>query len=139
MAAFAYLRARDGIVYTRDFVCPHCDVYQENWHGRSVLSTMAGVLPGELLGTAPDADYALFRTEDVHSEYPVEEDNWISGAEVADSLGCDLLNTSLGYTVFDDSTMDHTYDQLDGATVRISIAANIALRKGMIPVNSAGN
>ncbi len=139
LEAFATLRARNGIVYTRDIVCPHCDVYDQHWHGRSVLSTMAGVLPGRLLGTAPDADYALFRTEDVHSEYPVEEDNWISGAEVADSLGCDLLNTSLGYTVFDDSTMDHTYAQLDGNTVRMSIAANIALRKGMIPVNSAGN
>ncbi len=139
LEAFDPLRARGGIVYTRDIVCAYCNVYQEHWHGRSVLSTMAGVLPGRLLGTAPDANYALIRTEDVNSEYPVEEDNWISGAELADSLGCDLLNTSLGYTVFDDNTMDHTYAQLDGITTRMSLAATIALLKGMIPVNSAGN
>jgi subtilisin family serine protease len=100
---------------------------------------MAGHLEGQLLGTAPQADYVLLRTEDVHSEYPVEEDNWISGAELADSLGCDVLNTSLGYTTFDDSTMDHRYADLDGQTLRMSIAANIASRKGMIPVQSAGN
>jgi len=92
-----------------------------------------------LLGTAPEADYVLLRTEDTGTEFPVEEDNWIAGAELADSLGCDVLNTSLGYTTFDDSTMDHSYADLDGQTLRISIAANIASRKGMIPVNSAGN
>ena len=97
------------------------------------------VLKGNSLGTAPAADYALIRTENVDTEYPVEEDNWVVGAELADSLGCDVLNTSLGYTEFDDSTMDHTYADLDGRTLRISIAAGIASRKGMVPVNSAGN
>ncbi len=137
--AFAELRARNGIRATLDVVCQHCDVFQEHWHGRSVLSMMAGELPGEMLGSAPHADYVLMRTEDVYTEYPVEEENWIRGAEFADSIGCDVLNTSLGYTQFDDSTMDHTYADLDGATIRISIAAGIASRKGMIPVQSAGN
>ena len=139
MEAFAELRARNGILLTGDIVCPFCNVYQQHWHGRSVLSVLAGHLPGKLMGTAPNADYILLRTEDVNFENPVEEDNWIRGAEIADSIGCDVLNTSLGYTEFDDSTMDNSYNELDGATYRISIAAGIAARKGMIPVQSAGN
>ncbi len=139
MAAFAELHASYGILLARDIVCPACNVYDQHWHGRSVLSVLAGQLPGKLMGTAPDADYILLRTEYTDTEYPVEEDNWIRGAEIADSIGCDVLNTSLGYTQFDDSTMDHHYADLDGAATRISIAAGIAARKGMIPVQSAGN
>lgn len=137
--AFEAVRQRGGIVTTRDLVTHDGDVYADHWHGRAVLSCMAARLDSQLIGTAPEADYVLLRTEEVATEYPVEEDHWITGAELADSLGCDVLNTSLGYTTFDDSTMDHTYDQLDGMTLRISIAANIASRKGMVPVNSAGN
>jgi hypothetical protein len=138
-AAFAAVRDRNGIVLTRDLVDGDENVYDEHTHGRSVLSCMAANLEGQLVGTAPGADYVLLRTEEVETEYPVEEDNWVMGAELADSLGCDVLNTSLGYTQFDDSTMDHSYADLDGRTLRISIAAGIASRKGMIPVNSAGN
>ena len=137
--AFQSLRDRDGIVLTRDLVRHDGDVFDDHYHGRSVLSCMAADLDGVILGTAPSAYYVLIRTENAESEYPVEEDNWIAGAELADSIGCDVLNTSLGYTTFDDSTMDHTYAQLDGQTLRISIAANIAVQKGMIPVHSAGN
>lgn len=139
LPAFAELRARNGIVFTRDLAYYDGDVYHDHWHGRSVLSCIAGHLPGQLLGTAPGVDVALLRTEVAETEYPWEEDNWVSGAELADSLGCDVLNSSLGYTQFDDSTMDHAYADLDGLTLRISIAAGIAARKGMIPVNSAGN
>ncbi len=139
MAAFTHLNERNGIILTDDVVCPHCNVFNEHSHGRSVLSVLAGVLPGKLMGTAPNAEYILVRTEDVYSEYPVEEDNWVRGAEIADSIGCDVLNTSLGYTEFDDSTMNHTLADMDGMTTRISIAAGIASRKGMIPVQSAGN
>lgn len=139
LPAFAALRARNGIVLTRDLAYNDGDVYHDHWHGRSVLSCIAGQLPGQLLGTAPAVNVALLRTEVAESEFPWEEDNWVSGAELADSLGCDILNSSLGYTQFDDSTMDHTYADLDGVTLRISLAAGIASRKGMIPVNSAGN
>jgi serine protease AprX len=139
LAGFSELLDREGIVFTRDMVDHDGDVYQDHWHGRSVLSCMAAVVPGELVGTAPLADYALVRTEEVGSEYLVEEDHWISGAEVLDSLGCDILNTSLGYTVFDDSLQNHVYEELDGSTIRISIAGGIASSKGMIPVTSAGN
>ncbi|MBK7945865.1 MAG: S8 family serine peptidase [Flavobacteriales bacterium] len=131
--------AREGIVLTRDMVSHDGDVYDDHWHGRSVLSCMAGILPGYLQGTAPLADYALLRTEEVAYELVIEEDNWVAGAEVLDSLGADVLNTSLGYTTFDDPSHDHSYADMDGATSRMSIAAGIASRKGMIPVQSAGN
>ncbi|HPF91222.1 MAG TPA: S8 family serine peptidase [Flavobacteriales bacterium] len=137
--AFEAVRERGGILGAWDLVDHDADVYDDHWHGRSVLSCMAARLDSQLIGTAPEADYVLIRTETVQSEYPVEEDNWVSGVELADSLGCDVLNTSLGYTTFDDSTMDHIYAMLDGQTLRCSIAANIASRKGMVPVLSAGN
>lgn len=139
IAAFDALRARGGIRATSDQVDHDGEVYLDHWHGRSVLSCMAAVVDGALIGTAPQADYVLVRTENAASEYLGEEDNWISGAEFCDSLGVDILNTSLGYTTFDDSLQNHTYAELDGATARISIAAGIAARKGMIPVLSAGN
>lgn len=139
LAAFDDLRGREGIVLARDMVSHDGDVYGDHWHGRSVLSCMAGILPGFLQGTAPLADYALLRTEEVAFEMVVEEDNWIAGAELLDSLGADVLNTSLGYTTYDDSLQSHTYADMDGATARISIAAGMAAQKGMIPVCSAGN
>ncbi|MFT3885184.1 MAG: S8 family serine peptidase [Flavobacteriales bacterium] len=139
LPAFEALRARNGIVLTRDIVQPDGNVYTAHGHGRSVLSLMAGHVNGVLEGTAPAAEYVLVRTENADSESIVEEDNWVVGAELCDSIGCDVLNTSLGYTTFDDSTQDHTYAEMDGRTTRISIAAGIASRKGMIPVNSAGN
>ena len=139
LPAFDDLRAREGIILTRDMVNHDGDVFADHWHGRSVLSFMAGILPDFLQGTAPLADYVLLRTEEASTEYIVEEDNWVAGAELCDSLGCDVLNTSLGYTTFDDSLQDHTYADMDGQTTRMSIAAGIAAQKGMIPVQSAGN
>lgn len=139
LEAFQHLFAKGQIKATYDFVAKETDVYDDHSHGMYVLSCMAGILERHLIGTAPGADYILLRTEDAGSEYIIEEDNWVAGAEFADSAGCDILNTSLGYTVFNDSTQDHSYADLDGATTRISIAAGIAAQKGMIPVNSAGN
>jgi len=139
LPGLATLRARNGIVLAHDMVEPGGNVYAAHYHGRSVLSVMAGEVEGKLIGTAPLADYVLVRTEDVGSEYLVEEDNWVSGVELCDSIGCDVLNTSLGYTTFDDSTQNHSYADLNGLTSRMTLAADIAARKGMIPVNSAGN
>ncbi|HEY0978351.1 MAG TPA: S8 family serine peptidase, partial [Flavobacteriales bacterium] len=136
---FAALRDQGGIAFTKDFVQAGGNVFLTHNHGRMVLSVMAAEIPGRLRGTAPNARYALARTENAENEYLLEEDNWVSGAEWCDSLGCDVLNTSLGYTTFDDPTQDHTYADLDGNTTRISIAARIASERGMIPVNSAGN
>jgi serine protease AprX len=91
------------------------------------------------VGTAPKAFYWLLRSEDTGSEFPIEEDNWIAAAEFADSVGADVINSSLGYTVFDDDNMSHTYEQMDGNTCRVTIGADLAVSKGMIVVNSAGN
>ncbi len=137
--AFAELYAENRIIATRDFVDGDEDVYIGSNHGTSVLSTIALNLPGTMVGTAPDADFILLRTEYGPSELIIEEENWIAGAEFADSMGADLLTTSLGYTTYDDSTMSHTISELDGNTIRITRGADVAASKGMIVVNSAGN
>lgn len=127
------------VLGTRDFVNPNSDVYTEHSHGMMVLSTMGGYLPGELIGTAPEAFYWLLRTEDAASEYLIEEDNWVAGAEFADSLGADIINSSLGYYEFDDSAMNHTYADMDGNTTRVTRGANMAASKGILVFSSAGN
>lgn len=118
-------------------------IYSEHAHGAMVLSTMVGHLDASgdepYLGTAPDAAYVLFRTEDVHWEHLVEEYHWVSAAERADSMGCDVLNTSLGYSLFDDAAANHSPAELDGNTFRITQASDIAATKGMLVLNSAGN
>jgi hypothetical protein len=92
-----------------------------------------------ILGTAPAADFALFVTEDVKSEYRIEEYNWLFGAEKADSLGADIIHTSVGYNVFSDSQMNYTKAQMDGKTAIITQAANLAADKGIFVVASVGN
>lgn len=139
IAAFDSLRNTNRILGTRDFVDPKSNIYDQNYHGMAVLSCMGGNVPGSLIGTAPDASFYLFRTEDVSTEYLIEEDNWAAAAEYADSLGVDLINSSLGYNQFNDSKMDHTYTDLDGKTTRVTKAANMAFRKGILVFASAGN
>ena len=114
-------------------------LFAHHRHGTSVLGTMAGFLEDSLIGTAPDATYVLYRTEDAYSEYLIEEDYWVAAAEHADSVGVDLINTSLGYSLFDDSTMNHTPDDLNGVTTRISQAMTWAAQRGILCVTSAGN
>lgn len=139
LAAFDSLRTRNGILGTRDFVAGGTSVYEDDAHGMSALSCMAAVVPSVMVGSAPQADYWLLRTEDVGSETPSEEYNWIRGAEFADSVGADILSTSLGYTTFDNVAYNHTYSGLNGKTYPMSIAATMAVRKGMFVLNSAGN
>lgn len=114
-------------------------LFAHHRHGTAVLGTMAGYWKDHLIGTAPDATYILYRTEDAYSEYLIEEDYWVAAAEHADSAGVDLMNTSLGYSLFDDSTMNHVYDELNGTTTRISQAATWAAQKGILCTTSAGN
>ncbi len=137
--AFDSLWANNQILGTRDFVNPGGDVFQEHYHGAMVLSTIGANLPGQMVGTAPKADFWLIRTEDGDTEYLIEELNWVAGAEFADSVGVDVINTSLGYSEFDDPVQNHTYDDMDGNTTPISIGADIAASRGMLCVNSAGN
>ncbi|MDD5570221.1 MAG: S8 family serine peptidase [Bacteroidales bacterium] len=112
---------------------------QKHTHGTWVLSIMGANKPGSIIGTAPLANYYLLVTEDASSEYVVEEDFWVSGAEYADSVGSDIINSSLGYLDFDDSLQNHTYSDLDGKTTVAAKGANFAFSKGMIVVVSAGN
>ncbi|NQV02619.1 MAG: S8 family serine peptidase, partial [Bacteroidia bacterium] len=108
-------------------------------HGMKVLSIMGGNVPGQLIGTAPGASYWLLRSEDTDSEYLVEEYNWVSAAAFADSVGADIINSSLGYTVFYDSVQNHTCADMTGNTTPVTRGANIAFSKGILVVNSAGN
>lgn len=137
--AFDSLRRSGRILGTWDFVAGEASVNEDDAHGANCLSIMASNLPGILVGTAPAASYWLFRTEDVASEYPVEEHFWAVGAERADSLGADMISSSLGYYDFDQSAFDYRYAQLDGNTTMVSRAADLAAKKGMIVCNSAGN
>ncbi|MFN8711216.1 MAG: S8 family serine peptidase [Bacteroidota bacterium] len=139
MTAFDTLRAYNRILGTWDFVEGNASVYEDNTHGTFVLSCMGANLPGDLVGTAPEASYWLLRSEDAPTEYIVEEYFWASAAEYADSVGADLINSSLGYTRFDDPAQDHTYADMNGNTAPSTRAADFAASRGMIVVNSAGN
>lgn len=141
MASFQRLRDNGDLLDGYDFVDrnPNVYAYTGNSHGTSVLSDMAGYIDGQFVGTAPDASYYLFRTEDAASETPVEESYWVEAAERADSLGVDIVNTSLGYNTFDDSRYDYTTADMNGNTAFITKGSNIAVEKGLLIVNSAGN
>jgi hypothetical protein len=136
---FDSVRAANKVLISRDFVDNDDWVYEASNHGFNVASTIVGNLPGLLIGTSPDATIVCIRTEEVGSELRIEEDNWIAGAEYADSLGVDVINSSLGYTSFDNREMTYSYQDMDGNTARISIGADIAAKKGILVVNSAGN
>jgi hypothetical protein len=133
------LRSRNGIKKTWDFVKNTESVNNASIHGTAVLSVLAGDMPGIIEGTAPGADYLLLKTEDVESEFPCEEDFWAAGAEYADSLGADIISSSLGYFNFDDPSLNYKYSDLNGNTAFVTRAADIAASKGILVVNSAGN
>lgn len=134
--AFAHVDIRG----THDFVYPNSpSLYHELDHGTKVLSVMAVRRTHYYIGTAPEASYWLLRCEDPHSEQEVEEDYWAMAAEFADSAGCDLINSSLGYNDFDRGNGSHHLWQLDGRSTLISRSASMVAQKGMILVNSAGN
>jgi len=114
-------------------------VYEGGSHGTNVLSTIAGQSPGKLFGTAYLANFAMVQTEEDNSELIVEEANWLRGAEWADSLGTDVLSSSLGYSEFDNLKQNHTYADMNGRTTLVSKAAVWASQKGIICTISAGN
>ena len=124
----------------KDFVVPESkNVFGEMEHGTMVLSTMAANAPDFYVGVAPEAQYLLIRCEDERTESLAEEDYWASAAEYADSCGVDVINSSLGYHGFDDSSTDHHYYEQDGNTALISRTASMCADKGIVCVNSAGN
>lgn len=136
---FKHLFNQKQLTHTFDFVQHNQEVFLDDDHGTAVLSCMAGFLPNEFVGTAPAANYVLLRSEYAPSEMPIEEYYWIEAIEYADSMGVDLVNSSLGYNEFDDKAQNHFYKELNGKKVAISKAANMAVAKGMTVIVSSGN
>lgn len=127
------------IVGTFDFVSRELNVYNDHSHGTNVLSCMAAFESGKIVGTAYKASYLLLRTEDVFSETKREEANWLFGAEMADSVGVDVINTSLGYTTFDNPAQNYKYSDMNGDKALATRAADWAAQAGILVVASAGN
>ncbi len=137
--AFKRIRDNNQILGGYNYVARNDNFYRGNNHGTSVLSIIAGYVEGKLVGTAPDASFYLFITEDTSRETPLEESLWVEAAEKADSLGVDVINTSLGYIGFDEAKYNHIYEDMDGKSTFISRGANIAVERGMLVVVAAGN
>ncbi len=136
---FDNMREEGRLLGTREFVYGSTTVYSQSTHGTSCLSTMGAYDPNQMVGTAPKASYYLIHTEDGNSENIIEEYNWVSGAECADSLGVDVCSTSLGYIDFDMEQWNHPFEHYDGHTAPMSIGCEIAASRGMICMNAAGN
>ncbi len=139
LGVFKRLRKDHRLLGACNMVKASDNMFRTATHGTTVLSCIASYKPGVLVGTAPMAQFYLCQTEDGRTENKIEEDNWVAGIELADSLGCQVLNSSLGYTKFDDSTQLRTYEDMNGMVSRASMAATMAVSKGMIVCNSAGN
>jgi subtilisin family serine protease len=128
-----HLMKKEQIVATRNFYKPKQEVYKHHWHGLGVLGCIAGKYGDRWIGIAPDAEFLLARTEHKVWEKVIEEDHWLAAAEWADSMGADMINSSLGYH------SRYTYSDLDGKTTLVSRAAAQAAQKGILVVTSAGN
>lgn len=139
ISAFKPLYQEGRIKSAFNFVQNSSDVYSGYPHGTYVLSIMAGVVPNAYLGGAYKANYFLYQTEDAFTEYRIEEYNWLFAAEKADSAGVDVINSSLGYSEFDDSSMNYTYEDMNGKTSVVARAAHKAFERGIVVVNAAGN
>jgi subtilisin family serine protease len=135
ISMFASLR----LLGTHNVVFPGGNVYCEDDHGTKVLSCLAANQPGRMVGTAPDASYLLIKSEDTRSEYPIEEDFWAAALEYADSVGIDIVSSSLGYCEFDTCDTLYRAGDLDGKTAFISQVARVAEEKGILLFVSAGN
>lgn len=136
---FSLLFTENRVKQTFNFVNNSVGVYQNDDHGTEVLSVIAAYTPGVYTGGAYKSEYILYITENVSSEYRIEEYNWTIAAERADSAGVDIINSSLGYNEFDDPSMDYSKSDLDGEKAVITRAARKAIERGMIVVCSAGN
>lgn len=131
--------SRTKIIGTHNFVRPGKSVFEEQKHGMNVLSCIGANKPNVLIGTAPEASFWLFVTEDTFSESGAEEDYWAAAAEYADSVGVDIITSSLGYYNYDDRSTSYHYWDLDGKTALISRSASLIASRGMLLLNSAGN
>ncbi|MGZ8517223.1 MAG: S8 family serine peptidase [Chitinophagaceae bacterium] len=140
LKAFDSVNANAQVLSTWDFVSGNASVVEDNAHGMQCFSIIAANIPGQFIGKAPKASFHLFRTEDVSSEYPIEEFNWACGAEKADSAGADIISSSLGYGYgFNDPVPDYPYSDLNGDITISAKAADLAAKKGLLVFNAAGN
>ena len=138
-APFQNLITNNQILDGYNFPDRNTNYFSRHNHGTNVLSTMGGFADGQLVGTAPSAQYYLFITEDVNSENPLEESYWVEAAELADYYGVDVINSSLGYFDYDNANYSHQYDDMIGNKTFASRGANMAFNKGIVVVISAGN
>lgn len=139
LLAFQRIRDNNQILGGYNFADRNSDFYTRHNHGTHVLSSIAGYLEDEFVGAAPDAKFYLFISEIAETETILEETLWVEAAERADSLGVDVINTSLGYTTYDNPNHSHTYDEMDGTTTFISRGAEIGASRGLLLVNAVGN
>ena len=135
ISAFTHMQ----LIGTHNVVFPGHSVFCNDDHGTKVLSCIAANLEGWMIGTAPEASYLLIKSEDIRTEFPIEEDFWAAAMEYADSVGIDVVTSSLGYHLFDDSTKNYSLSDLDGRTAFVTQVAEIAAEKGMLLFCSAGN
>jgi subtilisin family serine protease len=135
---FESLHQENRFIGGEDLVTYSGDPFRYSGHGTAVLSTIIADHVN-YIGAAPKAEVLLYVTEDVRSEYRIEEYNWLIAAEKADSAGVDIIHSSVGYSTFNDGTMNYTFEDLDGQSAIISQAANFATERGILVVTSAGN
>ncbi|WP_420581622.1 S8 family peptidase [Reichenbachiella sp.] len=138
-AVFSHVYENEKLKDVFDFTTGGQDVFQYDDHGTGTWSCLGANLSASFIGTGYQADISLYVTEDVSSEYRIEEYNWLFAAERADSAGVDIITSSLGYSDFDDSSMNYSIADLDGNTSVISKAARMAIDRGILVVTSAGN
>jgi hypothetical protein len=139
LPTFDSIRTNGQLVDTWDFVAGESSVSEDDYHGTHCLSTIAANQPGRFVGTAPESNFLLYRSEDVATEYPIEEHHFAAALERADSAGANLCTVSLGYTVFSDPSFDYTYADMNGNSTISAIAADIASKKGLLMVIAIGN
>lgn len=140
LRAFDSINQNGQVLGTYDFVAKETSVSEDHSHGMQCLSVIAANIPSQFVGTAPKAGFYLFRTEDAATEYPIEEHNWVCGAERVDSSGGDVISSSLGYSNgMSDPQFDHFYAELNGNTTIAAQGADIAAKKGLLVINAAGN
>ena len=138
LRSFDSMNAELRVLDTFDFVSRNTNVHDHS-HGMQCLSIIVANIPGQFVGKAPKASFYLYRTEDATPEYPNEEFYWSCGAERADSAGAEVISTSLGYTTFDDPSLNHTYNDMNGNTTLAAIAADLAAKKGILVFAAVGN
>ena len=139
LKSFDSANTNNQIKSTWDFVAREASVTEDHPHGMQCLSAIVANIPGQFIGKAPKADFHLFRTEEDATEYPIEEFNWVCGAERSDSLGCDVISSSLGYSTFDNASLNYTYANMDGNTTLSSYGADLAAKKGTLVFVAVGN